>query len=70
MDKPAPGETNPAGITNGEKVLYSAEVRHADGETRLIINDHVQRSVEVYTVPKKLVQKLPFYLSMLRSKIA
>lgn len=65
-----PEEINPDGTTDGEEVLYSAEVRHADGETTLIINDHVRGSVEVYTVPRKAVQKLPFYLAMLRSKIA
>ncbi|GAA3309743.1 hypothetical protein [Streptomyces cinereospinus] len=70
MEIPATGEANAAGETAEEEVLYSAEVRHVKGRCTLVINDHVHGSVEVYAVPQKAVQKLPFYLSMLRSRIA
>lgn len=53
-----------------EVILFSAEVRVADGEYTLIISDHRTKEAEVYAVPEKAVKKLPFYFSMLRSKLS
>ncbi|BCL26689.1 hypothetical protein ACFFS2_00680 [Streptomyces aurantiacus] len=70
MEKSANGEARTTTEAAREKVLYSAEVRHANGECTLTINNHLHGNVEVYVVPEKAVQKLPFYLSMLRNKLA
>jgi hypothetical protein len=70
MEKPATGEAYDAPEAAAEEVLYSAEVRHANGQCTLIINDHLHDNVEVYVVPNRAAQRLPFYLSMLRSKLA
>ncbi|OUD02666.1 hypothetical protein [Streptomyces swartbergensis] len=69
MEKSATSGPDGALETTAEEILYSAEVRHLQGKCTLTINDHLQGKVEVYVVPKKAVQKLPFYLSMLRSKL-
>ncbi|MER6346583.1 hypothetical protein ACWC10_16800 [Streptomyces sp. NPDC001595] len=69
MEKSAAGEADASMETGMEEVLYSAEVRRVEGKCTLVINDHLHGHVEVYAVPKKAVQKLPFYLSMLRNKL-
>ncbi|MCF1593502.1 hypothetical protein [Streptomyces muensis] len=70
LENSATGEEHVPAETTSAEVLYSAEVRHTKGQCTLTINDHLQGSVEVYVVPKRAVQKLPFYLSMLRDKLA
>lgn len=50
-------------------VLYSAELRHADGEYMLTINDHRCDEIEVFPVSRKAVKRIPFYLSALRGKL-
>jgi hypothetical protein len=70
MGKSATSEANTVSDTTMEEVLYSAEVRHTKGKCTLTINDHLHGNVEVYVVPKRAVRKLPFYLSMLRSKLS
>ncbi|MBR8640041.1 hypothetical protein KEF29_13905 [Streptomyces tuirus] len=69
MDKSATGGPDGELEAAAEEIIYSAEVRHSQGKCTLTINYHLQGKVEVYVVPKKAVQKLPFYLSMLRSKL-
>jgi hypothetical protein len=70
LEKSATGEAHVSSETGVAEVLYSAEVRHTKGQCTLTINDHLHGSVEVFVVPKRAVQKLPFYLSMLRNKLA
>jgi hypothetical protein len=55
---------------NGDTViLYSAELRHADGEYLLTINDHRLDETEIFPVSRKAVKRIPFYLSALRNKL-
>ncbi|MBC9729420.1 hypothetical protein [Streptomyces sp. TRM68367] len=70
MENSATGEAAAASEPTMEKILYSAELRHEKGKCTLTINDHLHGNVEVYVVPKSAVQKLPFYLAMVRSKLA
>ncbi|MFW6691091.1 hypothetical protein [Streptomyces sp. MAR4 CNX-425] len=50
-------------------ILYSAELRHADGAYLLTINDHRLGEIEAFPVSPKAVKRIPFYLSALRSKL-
>ncbi|MEO3844291.1 MULTISPECIES: hypothetical protein [unclassified Streptomyces] len=52
-----------------DDLLYSAELRHADGEYLLTINDHRCGEIEVFPVSRKAVKRIPFYLSALRGKL-
>ncbi|MEO3764366.1 hypothetical protein [Streptomyces sp. B8F3] len=52
-----------------DDLLYSAELRHADGEYLLTINDHRCEEAEVFPVSRKAVKRIPFYLSALRGKL-
>ncbi|MFW6723835.1 hypothetical protein ACHZ98_27500 [Streptomyces sp. MAR4 CNY-716] len=52
-----------------DDILYSAELRHADGEYFLTINDHRCDEIEVFPVSRKAVKRIPFYLSALRGKL-
>lgn len=70
MEKTATDEAVAAGGTASEEVLYSAEVRHANGKCTLTISDHLHDDVEVYVVSNAAVKKLPFYLAMLRNKLS
>ncbi|GAA2417008.1 hypothetical protein GCM10010255_64890 [Streptomyces coeruleofuscus] len=70
VEKTATDEAVAGAEPTSEEVLYSAEVRHANGKCTLTISDHLHGDVEVYVVPKAAVKKLPFYLAMLRSKLS
>lgn len=52
-----------------EGVIYSAELRHADGAYFLTINDHLGDRTEVFPVSRKAVKRVPLYLSALRSRL-
>ena len=66
---PAEG-SDTTGEAAAEEILYSAEVRRVEGVYKLVINDHLCGDEEIYAVPPKAVKRLPFYLSMLRSKLS
>lgn len=70
MKKPASENSEAPDEPAPEEVLYSAELRSREGKYTLTVNDHLHGSREVYAVPKKAVKKIPFYLSMLRSKLS
>ncbi|MFJ2258816.1 hypothetical protein ACIOKD_10785 [Streptomyces sp. NPDC087844] len=69
MEHTTTGESHSADESGAGEVLYSAEMRQTKGRCVLTVNDHLQGSVEMYVVPEKAAQKLPFYLSMLRGKL-
>ncbi|WP_157855818.1 hypothetical protein [Streptomyces aureocirculatus] len=69
MKNDAPTEKPVTEDASVGRVLYSAEVRENAGKFTLVINDHQRGNVEVRVVPKRAVQKLPFYLSMLSDKL-
>ncbi|MBO8193591.1 hypothetical protein ITI46_18270 [Streptomyces oryzae] len=62
--------TTPAGETATDEVLYSAQLRCEDGRYTLTVTDAVRDTVQVFPVAKKAVDRLPFYLDMLRSKLS
>jgi|tagenome__1003787_1003787.scaffolds.fasta_scaffold20534806_2 hypothetical protein len=70
MSEDATGESHSVPEPPEEDVLYSAEIRHAEGQYVLAINDYLCSTVEVYVLPNKAVKKVPIYLSVLRSKLA
>ncbi|MFF5982699.1 hypothetical protein ACFY78_27995 [Streptomyces olindensis] len=70
VEKTATDEAVAASGPAPEELLYSAEVRHANGKCTLTISDHLHGGVEVYVVPKAALKKLPFYLAMLRNKLS
>ncbi|MER7574884.1 hypothetical protein ACIHJG_22640 [Streptomyces sp. NPDC052415] len=70
MEKAVTDEATAAADPTPEELLYSAEVRHANGKCTLTISDHLHDAVEIYEVPRAAVKKLPFYLSMLRNKLS
>ncbi|MBQ0866001.1 hypothetical protein ACH4RA_20015 [Streptomyces smyrnaeus] len=56
--------------TTTDDVLYSAQVRHEDGRYTLTVTDLVNDTVQVFPVAKRAVDRLPFYLDMLKSKLS
>ncbi|MFF3346581.1 hypothetical protein [Streptomyces sp. NPDC002779] len=70
MEKAVTDEATAAAEPTSGEVLYSAEVRHANGKCILTISDHLHGAVEIYEVPRAAVKKLPFYLSMLRNRLS
>ncbi|MFF5973416.1 hypothetical protein ACFY7C_18015 [Streptomyces sp. NPDC012769] len=46
-------------------VLYTAELVHRDGTYTLIVRDLVHDVRKTTTVPRRMVGKIPLYLSML-----
>ncbi|MFG2881662.1 hypothetical protein ACGFYV_04950 [Streptomyces sp. NPDC048297] len=52
-----------------ETLLYAAELVHEDGTYKLVVQDVVRDTVQVTTVPKSAVDKLPVFLSVLSSKL-
>jgi len=62
--------TTPTGETATDEVLYSAQLRCEDGRYTLTVTDAVRDTVQVFPVAKKAVDRLPFYLDMLRSKLS
>ncbi|MEU9451865.1 hypothetical protein [Streptomyces sp. NPDC048277] len=52
-----------------ETLLYAAELVQEDGTYKLVVQDVVRDTVQVTTVPKSAVDKLPVVLSVLSSKL-
>ncbi|MGP3988351.1 hypothetical protein [Streptomyces sp. 3N207] len=55
--------------TETDDVLYAAQVRCEGGRYTLTVTDAVRDTVQVFPVAKKAVDRLPFYLDMLKSKL-
>ncbi|WP_326685947.1 MULTISPECIES: hypothetical protein [unclassified Streptomyces] len=70
MTEPTAQETDSGTEAAAEDVLYSAEVCCTEGRYTLTVTDHATGTEHSYPVAKKMVDKLPFYLSMLRSKLS
>jgi hypothetical protein len=51
-----------------ETPLYSAELIDEDGVFKLVVTDHLRDTVQVAYVPKRAVDKLPHFLSLLNSR--
>ncbi|CAM2830260.1 hypothetical protein ACH4LN_26920 [Streptomyces albus] len=52
-----------------EDILYSAEVYRTENGCVLRVTDWQDGTVQTYPVARRMVDKLPFYLSMLKSKL-
>ncbi|MGP3976166.1 hypothetical protein ACTWQF_19620 [Streptomyces sp. 8N114] len=55
--------------TETDDVLYSAQVRCEGSRYTLTVTDTVRDTVQVFPVAKKAVDRLPYYLDMLKSKL-
>ncbi|KPI15376.1 hypothetical protein OK074_0084 [Actinobacteria bacterium OK074] len=51
-----------------ETALYSAELVEEDGTYKLVVTDRIRDTVQIATVSKKAVDKLPYFLSLLNSR--
>ncbi|MGW6054439.1 hypothetical protein [Streptomyces sp. NPDC055189] len=51
---------------SGAKLLYTAQLEYQDGQYTLIVQDQDRNRVHVSPVSRKVVDKLPFYLAMLK----
>ncbi|GKQ40458.1 hypothetical protein [Streptomyces sp. A012304] len=51
-----------------ETPLYSAELVEEDGVFKLVVTDHLRDTVQISYVPKRAVDKLPYFLSLLDSR--
>ncbi|MEV1065351.1 hypothetical protein [Streptomyces sp. NPDC050263] len=51
-----------------ETPLYSAELVEEDGVYKLVVTDLRRDTVQTAHVPKRAVDKLPYFLSMLDSR--
>ncbi|MGI5350797.1 hypothetical protein ACQEU8_21845 [Streptomyces sp. CA-250714] len=69
MDGPVSQKTQQT-ETATDDLLYSAQVRCENGRYTLTVTDLVSDTVQVFPVAKKAVDRLPFYLDMLRSKLS
>ncbi|MFI8849659.1 hypothetical protein [Streptomyces sp. 891-h] len=56
--------------TPADNVLYSAQVRYEDGRYTLTVTDLVNDTVQVFPVAEKAVDRLPFYLDILKRKLS
>ncbi|MGW7514566.1 hypothetical protein ACWGJ2_03105 [Streptomyces sp. NPDC054796] len=70
MEKSVTEDSPDTTETTAAEIMYSAEVHHSNGTYTLTITNRLRDEVEVYEVPKKAVEKLPFYLGMLRNKLS
>lgn len=46
-------------------VLYTAEIVYDSGTYTLVVRDMVRGTLQTTTVPRRIVSKMPTYLSML-----
>ncbi|MFF8726978.1 hypothetical protein ACF073_10860 [Streptomyces sp. NPDC015171] len=51
-----------------ETHLYSAELVEEDGVYTLVVTDRIHDAVQTAQVPKRAVDKLPYFLSLLNSR--